>query len=85
MLASSLPPSPWSGPRMLGRGTGSAYPPVHRRLPPSRRGLPQLDGHVPPEGRAADADIDRNGPHMAAQNSDELALSTPRAERDRLS
>src|ERR1700693_4750364 len=39
------PPS-WSGRRMLGRGTGRAYPPTHSRLPPSRRGLPQVMGAV---------------------------------------
>src|SRR5271169_3470265 len=38
--------SPWSGRRMLGRGTGRAYPPAHSRLPPSRRGLPQVMGAV---------------------------------------
>src|ERR1700686_1804243 len=38
--------SPWSGRRMLGRGTGRAYPSAHSRLPPSRRGLPQVMGAV---------------------------------------
>src|ERR1700746_3850872 len=31
-------PSSWLGRRMLGRGTGRADPPAHRRFPPSRRG-----------------------------------------------
>src|SRR6476660_2154587 len=39
-------PSPWSGRRMLGCATGRAYPPAHSRLPPSRRGLPQVMGAV---------------------------------------
>src|SRR6516164_1898794 len=34
-------PSSWLGRRMLGRGTGRADPPAHRRFPPSRRGLSQ--------------------------------------------
>jgi hypothetical protein len=38
--------SPWSGRRILGRGTSRAYPPAHSRLPPSRRGLPQVMGAV---------------------------------------
>jgi putative transposase len=29
-------PLPWSDRRVLGRGTGRAYPPAHSRLPPSR-------------------------------------------------
>ena len=33
-------PSPWSGRRMFGRGTGRSYPPANRCLPPSWRGLP---------------------------------------------
>jgi hypothetical protein len=47
----------------LGRGTGRAYPPAHRRLPPSRRGLPQVMGavalcrgsHQPPSCATGDA------------------------------
>src|SRR5580658_7038170 len=39
-------PSPWSGRRRLGRGIGRAYPPANSRLPPSRRGLPQVMGAV---------------------------------------
>jgi hypothetical protein len=36
--------------------------------------LAQVDGNVLPEGRTANADIDRNVSHMAAENTDELAL-----------
>src|SRR6516165_7094989 len=39
-------PSSWPRRRMLGRGTGRAYPPAHSGLPPSRRGLPQVMGAV---------------------------------------
>src|SRR5271169_4591165 len=64
-------PSPWSGRRMLGRGTGRAYPPAHSRLPPSRRGLPQVMGavalcwrsHEPPPCATGDA---RERPARAA-------------------
>src|SRR6516165_9890602 len=35
-------PSSWPRRRMLGRGTGRAYPSAHSRLPPPRRGLPQV-------------------------------------------
>src|SRR5438477_7719870 len=35
-------PSPWSGRRMFGRGTGRSYPPANRCLPPSRRGYRKL-------------------------------------------
>src|SRR5207342_2815379 len=39
-------PSPRSGRRMFGRGTGRSYPPANRCLPPSRRGLPQVMGAI---------------------------------------
>ena len=39
-------PSPWSGWRLFGPGTGRPHPPAHRRLPPSRRGLPQVMGAI---------------------------------------
>src|SRR5204863_1793722 len=39
-------PSPWSGRRMFGRGTGTPCPPANRCLPPSRRGLPQVMGAI---------------------------------------
>ena len=45
-------PSPWSGWRMFGRGTGRPHPPAHRRLPPSRRGLPQAMGAIALRGRS---------------------------------
>src|SRR6478736_3861153 len=49
-------PSPWSGWRMFGRGTGRPHPPAHRRLPPSRRGLPQVIGVI---GRIGHDDLGR--------------------------
>ena len=45
-------PSPWSGRRMFGRGTGRPHSPAHRRLPPSRRGLPQVMGAIALRGRS---------------------------------
>ena len=64
-------PSSWPRRRMLGRGTGRAYPPAHSRLPPSRRGLPQVMGavalcwrsHEPPSCATGDA---REWPARAA-------------------
>ena len=45
-------PSPWSGRRMFGRGTGGPHPPADSRLPPSRRGLPQVMGAIALRGRS---------------------------------
>src|ERR1017187_5422620 len=56
-------PSPWSGRRMFGCGTGGPYPPANRSVPPSWRGLSQVMGAVarfwgsrePPPGATGDA------------------------------
>ena len=39
-------PSPRSGRRMFGRGTGRPYPPANRCFPPSRGGLSQVMGTI---------------------------------------
>ena len=63
-------PSPWSGWRMF--GGGRPHPPAHRRLPPSRRGLPQVMAAIALRGGS------RKSPACATGDARELARAASR-------